>query len=495
MKPLLEMHGIDKSFPGVRALSQVNLDLDSGQVLALLGENGAGKSTLVKILSGATRPDGGEIRIQGKAVRFNGPADAMAAGIGMIYQEFNLISELTVCENLFLGRERRWGWVQRSQERSRALELFATLGGGIRLDARCGDLSIGQQQIVEIAKALSQQARLIVMDEPSATLMPEEVKRLMDVVRNLRARPMGVIYISHRLDEVFEIADRVMVLRDGKNVGDGPIGDWDRRRVIKAMVGREIDLESPRRSHNVGAPRLEVSGLSGARQVRDVSFHINQGEVLGLTGLVGAGRTSLARLLFGAERRRAGVVSLDGRRLNLRNPRDAIAAGICLLTEDRKRQGLVLQASVRENFALPNLAQFSRCGFVRNKLQRSALARFVDRLAIRIANQEQPARELSGGNQQKVMLARWLQRDAQVVILDEPTRGVDVGAKCEIYQCIHELTQQGKSVLMISSELPEVLSMSDRILVMRQGSISGEINDVANATQQQIMRMAVEEIS
>ena len=489
--PLLEMRGIEKSFPGVRALHGVDLTLHRGEVLALLGENGAGKSTLIKMLGGAHRPDSGTIRIAGQVVELSSPTVANAAGIGVIYQEFNLVPGLAAWENIFLGRESHAGFVRRGDERRRARELFEQIGAAIPIDTPCADLSVAQQQIVEIAKALSQDVRLIVMDEPSAALTPQEVNRLFKIIRDLKQRGIGVIYISHRLDEIFEIADRVLVLRDGQPAGEAAIGNLTRNRMIELMVGREIRNEFPKHYHTVGEVRLSVDQLCRGNFVRDVSFEIRAGEVLGLTGLVGAGRTEVARLIFGADRADSGTIALDGVPLGIRSPRDAIRAGICLLTEDRKGQGLILNASVRENFGLPNLPEFSAWGFVKERQQRTAFGEYVTKLQIKIPHQEQLARNLSGGNQQKVVLAKWLERNAEILIFDEPTRGIDVGAKYEIYMLMNDLARRGKAILMISSELPEVLGMSDRILVMHAGRVTGQIENVAAATQQQVMELAV----
>lgn len=490
-EPLLQMRGICKSFPGVQALQEVDLSLRRGEVLAILGENGAGKSTLIRMLGGAHRPDRGTIAMDGADVRLASPAEAFAAGIGVIYQEFNLVPALTAWENIFLGRENRLGRAQRRQERDAAAALFDQIGVSIPLDSPCENLSVAQQQIVEIAKALSHDVRLLVMDEPSAALTPVEVRKLFDIIGDLRSRGIAVIYISHRLDEIFEVADRVTVLRDGQHIGDRDIEELTRERLIEMMVGREIENEFPKHQHAIGTPRLVVSGLSRDQSVQDVSFHVSRGEVLGITGLVGAGRTETARLIFGADRANSGSIELDGTLLSIRNPRDAIRAGICLLTEDRKSQGILLQRSVLDNFALPNLDRLSTCGVVQQSQARSRFSEYVERLRIRIPHAQELAGNLSGGNQQKVVLAKWLERNAEVIIFDEPTRGIDVGARYEIYLLMNDLAQQGKAIIMISSELPEVLGMSDRILVMRGGRITGEISDMQTASQEQIMALAV----
>ena len=489
--PLLEMRGIVKSFPGVQALRGVDLSLRSGEVLALLGENGAGKSTLIKVLGGAHRAEEGTITIDGRATPFQSPQDSRRAGVAVIYQEFNLVPGLTAVENIFLGQElTRVGFVAQQQERARAAALFKRLGVELDLDAPCRRLTTAQQQLVEIAKALAFDARIIVMDEPSAALTSHEVARLFDIIRDLKRQGIGIIYISHRLDEVFAIADRVTVLRDGRNVGERPIQKITRNQMIELMVGRELKDEFPARCVTLGAPRLEVSGLRRGRAVRDVSFTVRRGEILALTGLVGAGRTETVRLIFGADPREAGEIRLDGRVLAIRSPRDAIAAGIGLLTEDRKLQGLVLGHSVRENFGLPNLTWLARGGFVQLSREREAFGRYVDQLKIKVTDQEQRAGNLSGGNQQKVVLAKWLARNCDVLIFDEPTRGIDVGAKYEIYLLLNELAAAGKAIVMISSELPEVLGMADRILVLHEGRVTGEIADACRATQEQIMQLA-----
>ncbi len=489
--PLLELHGIQKSFPGVRALRCADLELQAGEVHALMGENGAGKSTLIKILAGAQQPDAGTIRIDGSGCDIRTPQDSLRLGIAVIHQEFQLIPAMNARENIFLGREQsRFGFERRRQEQAAVEELFERLDARIDPETPCRELSVAQQQIVEIAKALSQKARILIMDEPTAALPTHDVAKLLDVVRELRAQGLGIIYVSHRLDEVFAVADRATVMRDGEHIATHAVRDLTRERLIELMVGRKLEAEFPKRSSAIGEERLVTRGLNRGNSVRDVSFALRRGEVLGLTGLVGAGRTEVARLLFGADRRDSGSIVLDGRQLEIRSPRDAIRAGICLLTEDRKQQGLVLGLPVLDNFGLPNLRRFSRAGFIRETAERSAFGGYVRRLQIKAANPEQLARNLSGGNQQKVVLAKWLEANAEIVIIDEPTRGIDVGAKVEIYHLINTLAAAGKAVLMISSELPEVLGMSDRILVMREGRIAGEIEDTAHATQEGIMQLA-----
>ena len=490
--PLLSMRGISKAFPGVQALRDVDLELFPGEVLALLGENGAGKSTLVKVLSGAHAPDTGTIRIGGADPKISDPAAAKRAGVGVIYQEFNLVPALSARENIFLGQERTTaGFLHRRAEHRHARQLFDRMGVTIDPETPCRRLSIAAQQVVEIARALSLEARIIVMDEPSATLTPREVERLFDVVRELRSQGIGIIYISHRLEEIFAIADRVCVLRDGAHVHTLPVADVNRDRLIEMMVGRRLENEFPRETRRPGDVRLVVEDLRGSSSGHGVSFSACGGEILAVTGLVGAGRTEMVRLIFGADVAHSGSMTLDGKSLEIRSPRDAIRAGLCLLTEDRKLEGLVLGHSARDNFGLPSLSRLSRFGFVRRRQERDEFAGYVDSLRIKISSQEQRVDNLSGGNQQKVVLARWLARRSEVIIFDEPTRGIDVGAKYEIYSLMNELAGEGKVVIMVSSELPEVLGMADRVLVMHEGRITGEITDVKDTTQEEIMELAI----
>ncbi|HSG72236.1 MAG TPA: sugar ABC transporter ATP-binding protein, partial [Planctomycetaceae bacterium] len=395
--PLLEMRGIRKSFPGVNALSGVDLTLHAGEVIALMGENGAGKSTLMKVLGGAHRPDEGAIHIDGKPVEFHSPHDSQAAGIAAIYQEFNLIPALSARENIFLGREQTTkGWIDSKAERSQALALFQRLRVAIDPDAPCRQLPVSQQQLVEIAKALSQKARILVLDEPSSALTSNEVESLFGIIRELKAQGLGLIYISHRLEEIFQIADRVIVLRDGQYVGEERVEGLSRNRLISLMVGRELTEEFPQRYVERGGTLLEVKNLSRDGIVNDVSFQVRRGEILGLTGLMGAGRTETVRLIFGADERDTGTISLDGKPLKINHPRDAIRAGIGLLTEDRKQQGLILGHSIRDNFALPNFNRLSRSGFVRRGEERKEFGTYIEQLKIKVPGQEQLAKNLSG---------------------------------------------------------------------------------------------------
>jgi ribose transport system ATP-binding protein len=492
--PLLEMRGIVKTFPGVRALDGVDLKLHAGEVLALMGENGAGKSTLMKVLSGVHQPDAGEILVDGVARHFHRPAESQQAGISVIYQELDLIPQLTVAENLFLGREKthRFGFLDSRDEAQETRTQLAKLGVELDPHAKVATLSVAEQQFVEIAKALAVDARIVVMDEPTAALSQREVSRLFEIIDGLKAQGIGVVYISHRMAEVDRVADRVTVLRDGAYIGDLEAEHLDRDKIIHMMVGRSLDVEFPKQKAALGEVILEVKNLHRPPKVRGVSFALRRGEVLGLTGLIGAGRTETARLIFGADRLSAGSISITGRSVTIRSPRDAVRLGICLLTEDRKHQGLVLDRSVRENFGLPNLDRLRKGLFIDAATEKQKFDSYRDSLSIRVPSGETPARSLSGGNQQKVVLAKWLERETDIVIFDEPTRGIDVGAKVEIYQLMNRLAADGKAILMISSELPEVLGMSDRVLVMREGEIAGEISDPQSATQEDILTMAMD---
>jgi len=489
-RPLVEMRGMGKRFTGVEALKEVDLTLYPGECLAICGENGAGKSTLIKLLGGVFPADTGEIALEGETAHIPNPHVAAQLGIAIIHQEFNLVPQLTARENIVLGQEKtRFGFTDPDTEADEAGSLFKRIGVSIDPEERCADLTIAQQQAVEIAKALHIQARVIVMDEPSATLTQRETRRLFEIIHELKSQGLGIIYISHRVEEIFEVAERVMVLRDGEHVATEDTTSIEREQLIELMVGRTVDAEFPGRSVTLGEEVLRVEGICRGDHVRNVSFSVRKGEVLGFAGLVGAGRTETARLIFGADRPTTGTIYLDGIPVTISGPRDAIQRGICLLTEDRRGQGLIVDHSVRENFGLPNLDLFGRGPFVESRRERKHFDRHASALQIKLASPEQPVRTLSGGNQQKVVLAKWLERDARVIIFDEPTRGIDVGAKYEIYLLINRLASQGKAIVMISSELPEVLGMSDRIIVMHEGEVRGEITDVTKATQEQIMSM------
>jgi ribose transport system ATP-binding protein len=488
---LVEITGVSKSFPGVQAVRSANFDLQKGEVHALVGENGAGKSTLIKILTGAHRKDQGEIKLYNQAVSFRTPLEAQRAGIATIYQEFTLVPSLSVAANIFLGHEStRAGILNHRNERRQAAELLNRLGGNFDPSSLVSELTVAQQQIVEIARAMARKANILVMDEPTAALAPQEVSHLFGLLEELASQGMGIIFISHRLDEVLAMAQRITVMRDGMTMATRPTSEYTRKELIEQMVGRSIDQEYFKMKVPIGEICLEVRDLNGG-MVRDVSFSVRGGEILGLAGLMGAGRTETARLIFGADHRSGGEILMNEQPLELSTPHDAIEAGICLLTEDRKAQGLILGASVKDNFALPNLKSWSRLGWIDHKHEKT---RFSDRAAslnIRLAHADQRAEELSGGNQQKLLIARWLETNSEVVIFDEPTRGIDVGAKYEMYLLIGRLAEQGKAIIVISSELPELLGICDRILVMRQGRIAGEITDMDNATQEEIMSIAV----
>jgi len=486
----VEMIGISKSFPGVQALDGVTFGVRRGEVHALLGENGAGKSTLMKILAGAQPADSGEIHLGGKPVRIQSPLDAQRLGISVIYQEFNLVPALSVAENIFLGREPTGAagvmrWKQLFQD---AEQVLARVGVPLEVRTPVDRLSVAHQQIVEIAKALSTNASVLVMDEPSSALTDRELERLFELIRGLKATGVSVVYISHRLEEIFEIADRVTVLRDGQHVQTADVTGATRADLIRWMVGREVDETATLPAKEIGAPTLTVDSLC-AGVLRDITFHLNRGEVVGLTGLVGAGRTELARALFGADPVESGRVALAGEDVRVSSPQDAVRIGIGLVPEDRKLQGLVLGMNVRENSTLSSLAKFCTFGFVRGCEERSETQRLVDALSIRTPSIEQTVQNLSGGNQQKVVLAKWLLSECRLLMFDEPTRGVDVGAKAEIHQLIRDLADRGVAILMISSELPEVLKISDRILVMHEGRLAATL-DRKEATQERIMHFA-----
>lgn len=488
----LQMIGITKRYPGVKALDGVDITVMPSQVHALVGENGAGKSTLMKILAGAEPMDSGQIFLEGREVHLDSPQKAIAAGISIIYQEFNLVPYLSAGENIFLGREpgsRLPGFVDFRALYSRADEIIKSLG--VRLDVRAPvqELSVAQQQMVEIAKATSQNSRIIAMDEPSATLTDHELAHLFDLIQRLKSQGVAVIYISHRLEEIFQIADQVTVLRDGHLVGSHPVGELDRNSIIQMMVGREIKEKIPRHTARPGETVLELRGVGRQGILKDISFQARAGEILGLAGLVGAGRTEVARVIFGADLCDTGEMFLHGKPFRPRSPGEAINAGIGLVTEDRKSLGLILGMAVRENITLANLNGVVSFPFISQAKEKQVAQRYVADLSIKTPSIEQQVRNLSGGNQQKVVLAKWLFTNSQILIFDEPTRGIDVGSKIEIYNLINRLASEGKAIIVISSELPEILGISDRILVMSGGRIAGELS-ASEATQQKVMTLA-----
>jgi ribose transport system ATP-binding protein len=491
--PLLELEGVSKGFPGVQALDDVRLDLRHGEVLALVGENGAGKSTLMKLLAGIYTPDAGVFRMNGDELVIDGPRHAQEQGISIIHQEFNLMPDLTVAQNIFIGREHRSGGLfldDRALNR-RAQDLFDRLGLALDPAEPVEQLTVARQQMVEIAKALSFDAKVLIMDEPTAALNDAEVDVLFELIGRFRSPETGVIYISHRMEELSRISDRITVLRDGRYIDTLDTAATDQREVISLMVGRELRGEQrPAGGRVEGEPVLSVRGLSTKRLLRDVSFDVHAGEILGFAGLMGAGRTEVARAIVGADRRDAGVVSVRGREVGIQNPADAARLGIGYLSEDRKQLGVLLERSVRENIVLASLRDYvGALGFVRSSRIEATGREYVRKLRIKTPSTAQLVRNLSGGNQQKVVIAKWLAKDCDVLIFDEPTRGIDVGAKEEIYVLLRELADQGKAIVMISSELPEVLRLADRIAVMAEGRLTAVL-DNADATQENVMDYA-----
>ncbi len=492
--PSVAMTRISKVFGGIRALDDVSFSVRAGEVHALLGENGAGKSTLMKILAGVHQATGGEIRIDGERTVIASPHASRAMGIGIIHQELALAPELTVAENIFLGELPFL--VNARRLRARARRLLDGLGFAIDSGALVGTLPLAHQQAVEIAKAMSRQVRILILDEPTAVLAPPEVTRLLDVVRDLSRRGVSVVYISHRLDEIFRIADQITVLKDGRTVGTYPAAGMDEHRLIALMVGRETAQLFPKVARTRGAELLRVEGVSAAGLVRDVSFALHAGEVLGIAGLIGSGRTELARAIFGAGGLEAGTISVSGRRVTIRSPRQGVAAGIGLVPEDRKSQGLVLALPIRQNVTFTCLRRFTnRFGVIRRTAERAAARDVARRTTIRARNLDLAVSSLSGGNQQKVVLAKWLDAGCRIIILDEPTRGVDVGARSEIYGLIEALAASGLGVIVISSDLIEVIGASDRILVMSGGRISGELRARDEFSEARIMQLALRSVA
>jgi ribose transport system ATP-binding protein len=491
MDDYLQMRGIVKRFPGVLALDHVDLSVRQGEVHALLGENGAGKSTLVKILSGAYGKDEGEIRIDGGPVSIKDSHEAQNLGISIIYQELNLVDELSVAENIFLGRPfMKRGAVDWGRMYAEARKILDRLNIAINPRERLGRLGVAHKQMVELAKALSIQSRILILDEPTAPLTRREIDVLFSVIRMLRSQQVAVIYISHRLEEVLEICDRATIMRDGRNVTVLDVADTSLDAIIGHMVGRKLEEKFPKIHVPLGRELLRVEGLNAGKQVNNVSFSVREGEILGISGLVGAGRTETVRALFGMDKKDAGEIDVDGQRTNIRHPLDAIRAGLGFATEDRKSEGLVLTMGMGMNITLSSLDQFGPMLKINLRKEQGAMLEYIRRLSIKTPSPLQRARNLSGGNQQKVVLAKWLLSRSRVIILDEPTRGIDVGAKIEVYHIVNDLVRQGAAIVMISSELPEILSMSDRVLVMCQGRVTGLFDNDGTLTQEKILTYA-----
>ncbi len=493
---ILTMKDIDKSFPGVHALDHVNFEVKKGEVHALMGENGAGKSTLMKVLTGIYTKDSGSIVYEGKEVEFHNTRDAQDAGIVIVHQELNMLGHLTVAQNIFIGREFKKGIrIDDKKMNEEAEKLFKKLNIDIDPTEMMGNLTVGKQQMCEIAKAISHEAKVIIFDEPSAALTEAEIEELFKIIRDLRKQQLGIVYISHRMDEIKVITDRVTVMRDGTYVGTLITNDCTKDDIINMMVGRVI-YEDPKTESSVAkdAPIvLKVENLNAGKMVQDVSFELRKGEILGFSGLMGAGRTETARAIFGADPKTGGTITINGKKVEINSPEDAVKCGIGYLSEDRKRYGIVVQKSVAENSTMATMENFVKGLFINKKAENKAAQDYVDSLATKTPSVDQLVVNLSGGNQQKVVIAKWLIRNCDILIFDEPTRGIDVGAKNEIYKLMNRLAEEGKSIIMISSEMTEILRMSDRIVVMCEGRKTGEI-DISEASQEIIMNMATREI-
>jgi ribose transport system ATP-binding protein len=493
---LVSMEGIEKSFPGVHALNQCRFQLRAGEVHALLGENGAGKSTMMKVLAGIYAPDAGRILYKGTEVTIAGPRAAQALGISMIHQELNLMPHLTLAQNVFIGREPRRGvrfWLNEGALNAQTEQLFQSMHLNLDPSTKVADLTVAKQQMVEIAKALSYHSEVLIMDEPTAALTETEIDELFRMINQLRARGVGIVYISHRLEEIKRICNRITIMRDGHYINTVDAQDVSIDQIISMMVGRTIYESAPEVPDRPNQETvLAVKGLNRAGVLKDINFTLKKGEILGFAGLMGAGRTEVARAVFGADRIDTGEIYVQGRRAQIKTPRDAVRYGIGYLSEDRKRYGLALGMDVESNVVLAAFKKFlGRLGWVNRGKTRRTAQQYVETLAIKTPTIQQRVRNLSGGNQQKVVIGKWLTADTDILIFDEPTRGIDVGAKSEIYKLLNDLAHQGKSIIMISSELPEVLRMSHRIIVMCEGRITGELS-AAEATQEGIMKYATQ---
>jgi len=487
----IQMKGIHKAFGSNQVLSGVDFDLREGEVHALMGENGAGKSTLMNILTGLHARDKGTILIDGKETYFANPKEAERQGIAFIHQELNIWPDMTVVDNLFIGKEMSstWGLLKSKEMKALAIEQFKRLSVDIPLNIEAGQCSVGQQQMIEIAKALLTDTKVIIMDEPTSALTEREIQKLFEVIQSLKKEGVSIVYISHRMEEIFEICDRITVMRDGRTVDTKPIPETNFDEVVKKMVGRELTERYPARNPSPGEVVLEVEHATRKGSFEDVSFSVHQGEIVGFSGLMGSGRTEIMRALFGLDRLDQGEVRMFGKKVEIRKPVDAVNHGIGFITEDRKDEGLVLDFSVRDNMVLPSISGFTKKGIISTQSEKVFVDALIKRLQIKTHSAETAAGNLSGGNQQKVVIAKWIGIGPKLLILDEPTRGVDVGAKREIYQLMNELTGHSVAIIMVSSELPEVLGMSDRIVVVHEGRITGELTK-AEATQEKIMTLA-----
>jgi ribose transport system ATP-binding protein len=492
--PMLRMEGVSKIFPGVKALDNVDITAYGGEVTALMGENGAGKSTLMKILSGVYQKDEGKVFIDGVEAHIKGIKSAEEYGVTIIHQEMSVLNNLTVAENIFLGNEKFHkftGKINKKELVERSKLFLDQIGANINPNTLVSSLNVGEKQMVEIAKALTKNARVIIMDEPTTALTEVETKNLFKVIDSLKKKGIAIIYISHRMEEIFAICDRVEVLRDGKYAGNALIKDIDNDKLISMMVGRKIEDQFPYREVKSGKDILEVMNLNANVGIKDISFNVKEGEILGIAGLMGSGRTEVAKTIFGEYKKTSGSIKIKGKEVNIKNIQEAINNGICYLSEDRKKEGCVLSLSVAENMILSNLKKYESkmMSIDKNKAIKD-VDYYIDKIKIKTPNRDQLIKNLSGGNQQKVILAKWLMLSPEVLIIDEPTRGIDVGAKKEIYELLNELKASGKAIIMISSDLPEVLGISDRILVMSEGRISGELKR-EEASQESIMKLAV----
>lgn len=489
---MIEMTGISKAFSGNQVLKDVSFTLEKGEIHALMGENGAGKSTLMKVLTGIYKRDGGMIKVKGEEVNFSSPKEAEKAGIAVIHQELNILPHLSIAENMFLGKEETVGKTSILKTKSmndKTKKVLFELGLDVNPSSPASELSVGKQQIVEIAKALSAEAEVIVMDEPTAALTDREIETLFKTIRDLQKKGVSFIYISHRMEEIFALCDRITVLRDGEFAGEKIIRDTSFEEIVQMMVGRELGQRFPERHAQIGDVKLAVRGLTRNGHFENVSFDLHKGEVLSIAGLMGAGRTEVAQTLFGYRKADAGDVELDGKKVKINSPRAAKNLGIGYVTEDRKSEGLLVDFTVEENISLTNFHEISKYGLISKKKESALYQSMKERLGIRTSGPHQTAKSLSGGNQQKVVIAKWIGIEPELLILDEPTRGVDVGAKKEIYSIINQLAERGVAILMISSELPEVLGMADRVLIMHEGKLAGELSK-EEMTQERIMHYA-----